>query len=188
MNIKSVIENTYQTARRASFDMDSKQTLNQKRSLALVEALGNAFLKEYSDDSRVKVFWKGNPAHRAAFGMNEFLYDVAVCKTATVESAVHKKILSYVTEALWLVESELAKNSRQAVIDFNKLVIGRSTNKLFVGPQVTDNQAFLQVLASPAALCEGVVYTALVPYPAEWDHPKTGVEVWIWDKKQWAML
>lgn len=68
-----------------------------------------------------------------------------MCRIARVESAAQGKTLWYVAEALWQVESELARDSRQALIDFNKLVLGAARHKLFVGPQVADSEAFVGV-------------------------------------------
>jgi len=115
------------------------------------------------------VFSKHCPDHKADFKLNELLYDICVCRVAPVQSAVHKKELLYITDALWLIESEFARDSRQTLLDFNKLVLGSSRNKLFVGPQVRDNDSFIRVLLAPAAACTGNVFLALLPHPALWD-------------------
>lgn len=110
--------------------------------------------------------------------MRELLHDVTVCRLAPVQSAAQGKTLWYVTDALWQVESELARDSRQALIDFNKLVLGAARHKLFVGPQVTDPEAFIDVLRPAAARCVGHVFAALIPHPDAWDHPGPTVQTW----------
>jgi hypothetical protein len=121
-------------------------------------------------DPAVRVFHKGDAENRADFGLNELLYDVCVCQTAACPSARQGKTLRYVTKALWLVESEFARDSGEAVKDFNKLVIGSAENKLFIGPRVSaqTESAYLDALLPVAGCCGGNVYVALVPHPADW--------------------
>jgi hypothetical protein len=76
---------------------------------------------------------------RAQFGMQELLFDVVVFEKGEVV-ATGGELLCFVRKGLWIVESELARNSRQALYDFNKLVLGNATNKLFVGPQVSRSE------------------------------------------------
>lgn len=71
-----------------------------------------------------------------------------------------------------VVESEFARNSRQALIDFNKLVLGSAHNKLFIGPQVSEVEPFVNVLKPAARACTGNVYIALIPHPAKWKGAK----------------
>ena len=128
----------------------------------------------------VRVLFRNNPdeANRADFGLNELLYDVCICRTAEHPSASGGprggRALRYVTEALWLVESEFARDSFQAVKDFNKLVIGHAANKLFIGPRLgaADEERYLNALmpVARASAHNGAssVYAALVPHPGEW--------------------
>jgi hypothetical protein len=67
----------------------------------------------------VRVFSKHHTGNRLDFGLNELLYDVLVCRIGRVLSAVHRKELLYIDQALWQVESEFACDSGQALKDLN---------------------------------------------------------------------
>jgi len=166
--IVCMINRAFAIATRAKVPAGDEGHRNKERSRIWVEALADEFRSLYSEEKDVRVFSKHCTDNRGDFLLNELLYDVTVCRVGSVESAVQRKKLLYVKEALWLVESEFAKSSRQAVVDFNKLVIGSSPCKLFVGPQVNDIDSFIQVLVPAAAVCRGDVFIALLPHPAVW--------------------
>src|SRR5687768_16474533 len=151
----------------------SMQSLLQQRSGEWVRCLAAELRTLVKDDDDVRVFYRKDETNRADFGLNELLYDVCICRTAEHPSARGGRTLRYVTEAVWLVESEFARDSFQAVKDFNKLVIGRAENKLFIGPPLgpADEAGYLAALLPvAAAAAEGAsrVYVALVPHPGEW--------------------
>jgi hypothetical protein len=144
------------------------KALHVGRSRQFVEALVAALRKSYIGDPSVVVLSKFHLQNRNRFGLNELLYDISVCDTATTLSAHQGKELTYVRKCLWSVESEFARDTRQAIFDFNKLVMSSADNKLFVGPQVTKNKAFLATLGPVADSCSGSVTVALIPHPAKW--------------------
>ena len=164
----------------------SAQSLHQQRSSEWVRCLAHELKTlvgkggEGEDERDVRVLFRNNPdeANRVDFGLNELLYDVCICRTAEHPSARGGRTLRYVTEALWLVESEFARDSFQAVKDFNKLVIGHAANKLFIGPRVgaADEEGYLNALlpVARASAHNGAssVYAALVPHPGEWASPE----------------
>lgn len=145
------------------------RVLHAARSREFVQALGTALASLYEHDADVACFTKHDATRRKEFGTNELLYDITVCRTATVPSARAGKHLYYVSAPLWHVESELAEDSREALYDFNKLVLGAAPYNLFVGPLVTDPAAFIDVLRPPASSCAGRVFVALIPHPRDWD-------------------
>lgn len=104
---------------------------------------------------------KHSPLYSHEFGLNALLFDVLVCETGKTLSATRRTELTCVTRALWAVESEMARDNRQALLDFNKLLLAASDNKLFVGPQVAGAAAYLNSLLYPARCCSGSVYVAL---------------------------
>jgi hypothetical protein len=167
--ISSIVKAAYANARSTPIAFTDPLRLHRERSRIWVEALASEFRNFHCGDLNVRVFSKHCPDSRREFHLNELLYDVCVCRVEAVPSAVHKRELIYIKEPLWLIESEFAKDSRQALIDFNKLVLGSSQNKLFVGPQVKDNESFIEVLVPPASACTGNVFLALLPHPALWD-------------------
>ncbi len=155
----------------------SLQGLHQQRSSHWVQCLAAELRTLVEDEGDVRVFFRKDETNRADFGLNELLYDVCICGTAEHPSARGERTLRYVTEALWLVESEFARDSFQAVKDFNKLVIGHARNKLFIGPRVSpaDEPGYLAALlpVARASAHNGAssVYAALVPHPGEWATP-----------------
>jgi len=110
---------------------------------------------------------------------------VLVCRVGRVPSAAHRKEMLYIDQALWQVESEFARSSGQALMDFNKLVLGSAEHKLFVGPRVHDEARFLNVLLPAACRCSGKVYTALVPHPGTWAEDGSGVSLWSLSGGRW---
>jgi hypothetical protein len=173
--VTSCVEQALNTARHPPIEAATTQHLHAARSRNFVTALGDQLGALYTGQPDVRLFTKHDESNRADFGMNELLYDVTVCRTATVKSAATSRELQYVTAPIWHVESELAKDSRQALFDFNKLVLGAAPLNLFVGPLVHDTASFLNVLRAPAPGCIGRVFVALIPHPSEWDKQTQGV-------------
>jgi hypothetical protein len=186
VNISEVIKQGYANAKRQKTYGASKRALHNRRSKAWVESLAGGFRSVYKDDPAVKVFSKGYEQNRNDFGINELLFDVTVCRVATVPSAVHKKELLYIKEPLWQVESEFARDSRQSLIDFNKLVLGSAQNKLFIGPKTRNRHAVLGVLVKPADVCKGKVFAAFLPHPSTWDKDDSEPEVYWFEGGEWV--
>jgi hypothetical protein len=138
-------------------------------------------LREYYAGEGIFVLSRHSPDHRREFGLNELLYDILVCKTDQVRSRSENGNLTYVTGAIWQVESEFARNRRQAIYDFNKLVLGSSQNKLFIGPIVSDEDVFLQTVGGPAKYCDSNTYIALVRHPSKWKLVPLDVHCWKFD-------
>lgn len=165
----------------------SAQSLHQRRASEWVRCLAHELTTLVAkggggaDEANVRVLFRNNPdkQNRAEFGMNELLYDVCICRTAEHTAVRGERMLRYVTGAVWLVESEFARDSFQAVKDFNKLVIGHAENKLFIGPCLSPNDeprylaALLPVARASAHNGASSVYAALVPHPGEWATPPT---------------
>lgn len=187
-DVASVICAAFEKAKGAEVRADAAGYLHRERSRLWVEALAEEFRCAYADDPSVRVFSKHHEGNRRDFLLNELLHDVSVCRVATVPAAAHKKELLYVTEALWQIESEFARDSRQAIVDFSKLVIGSADGKLFIGPQVTDNESFIEVFAPAAATTPGDVFLALLPHPASWDSSDAGPLLWRFSNGAWCSL
>ena len=160
------------------------QQINMNRSQYWVEALAKQFKKRYEGDSEIRVFSKSDPSNRKDFGLNELLYDILVCRVGEVESSMHKNKLCFVKEVLWQVESEFARDSRQTLVDFNKLVLGSGKNKLFTCSQVRKGQEkkFLDVLKPAAGYCTGDVYVGMLPHPSKWESGDNDVHLWVFKK------
>ena len=163
MNPRILVESALKMAQAEPDEGKTLGLVHHNRSKHFVEALADQFRAQYKRQATVRVLSKHSDLHRDEFGLNELLFDVLVCNTSSVPSARGSASLTFVTRALWAVESEFARDTRQAVFDFNKLVLAAADSKLFVGPQVSDETSFLETLLAPAVKCSGEVFVALVP-------------------------
>jgi hypothetical protein len=173
-------------ARSAEINEGRTKHANTQRSELWVRELAAGFSRAFDREQDVRVLWKYGSKSRAEFGLSELLYDVCVCRTKSCASATARKQLCYVHDVLWQVESEFAPNSREAVKDFNKLVLGSATNKLFVGPSGCQS-GYLKSLLPVAQRCGGNVFTALVPHPAKWDQ-NGKLELWRLGDGTWQQI
>ena len=165
------VESAYERTR----ELPDRGAFHKARSSNFVTDLAGEIGSSYADDRDVRTFTRSNADNQADFNLNELLYDVTVCRTATVMSATGCKRLRYVAAPLWHVESELKNDSYHSLVDFNKLVLGAAPLNLFVGPIVGDPTSFLEVLRRPASCCTGRVFAALIPHPRDWGRGETRV-------------
>ncbi len=189
MEIRHLVETAFGEARGRADNGKSRGEVNRNRSAEFVSRLATALHRECEGDEQVIALSKHNADHRERFGVNELLFDITVCRTDTVASGTSGGELSFVTKGLWAVESEMAKDKREALIDFNKLVLAGAENKLFVGPQVSDEGDYLRVLGAAARHCSGNLFVALIPHPGEWaDAAHADVRVWQWTASAWESV
>lgn len=181
LDIKLIIQDSLVAANAMPDEGNDERLIHRNRSKNFVESLAGALRQYYLNNDAVFVLSKHHDKHRLDFGLNELLYDVLVCKTSQVPSSLENEVLTYVTKALWQIESEFARNSREAMYDFNKLVLGSSENKLFIGPQVSDEDSFLRPLVEPARHCLSNTLVALVPHPSEWKRATLEVHCWVFN-------
>ena len=179
MEIKELIEISLAEAKDEPDGGTSQRIIHQNRSKNFVESLSSKMREHYKNSRNIFVLSKHSEHHRREFGLNELLFDILVCETDQVISSDKKKNLTFVTKAIWQIESEFARNSREALYDFNKLVLGASENKLFIGPQVSNQDGYLKTLEKPARHCDSNTYVALVPHPSEWKRKSLEVHLWI---------
>ncbi|MBK8015241.1 MAG: hypothetical protein IPK20_00140 [Betaproteobacteria bacterium] len=125
---------------------------------------------------------------RRLFGMQELLYDISILQFDNVTS-IRGQDLVYLKRGLWIIESEMARDSRQALYDFNKLVLGNAQNVLFIGPQLNDSErhnGYLRVLKAPARNCASAPYLALIPHPDSWTIDTRSVKLYSWQGDEWS--
>ena len=187
MNIKKILELSL-TIAAMKHDLRNKspRLINRNRSKNFVEILADQLRKEYKDGSNIYVLSRHYNKNRKLFGLNELLYDILVFETSPVLSIRKTKSLLSVTKAIWTIESELDNNSKEWIKDFNKLVLGSSVNKLFIGPQYKPEKEILCFLTKLAEHCNGNIFLALVPYPRDLK-PEALVHCWEF-KKGWQEL
>jgi len=183
-DVKQLLQEALQQAQSEPDTGETTQKTNLNRSRSWVKALAEQFKKRYEGDTDIRIFTQSDYSNRRDFGLNELLYDILVCRAGEVESSVHKKKLCFIKEVLWQVESEFAHNTRSALVDFNKLVLGSGKNKLFVASQVkkgTEN-SFLKVLQPAARYCTGDVYVGMIPHPSNWIDTDNEIHLWVFKK------
>lgn len=162
---------------------DAPQRL-RRRARNFVQALAMAFRHAPDTVANRRVLSKHSNAHRAEFGLNELLYDILVCEVAQTVSPRNAKALPFLSRVHWQIECEFAKNAREAIYDFNKLVLGCAPYKLFIGPQTYDDAKFLDALLPSALSCTGTVFAALVTHPSQWGEEVTA-RFWQVDGGGW---
>jgi hypothetical protein len=187
MRVADLIQTAFSDAdEKASKSAHSTQELHRGRAIAWVNALAQQFVPLYPRHDGFRVFSKYDESNRADFGLNELLFDVAVCEVAQAPSVRSQHALVYVKRAVWQIESEFAKNSREAVWDFNKLVLGSAPNKLFVAPVTAKPGAFRDALLPVAGCCSGRVFLAVVPHPEDWDKGRAP-EIFVLAEDGWVV-
>ncbi len=195
MEIQSIVVQAFDKAKQLACGTDLEDgALHRERSRQFVEQLRLGLAGKYSDLGNIRGFSKHKGGSTLEFGMSELLYDVAVLEYDSTNSGKSNKELFYITRALWLVESELDPNKREALYDFNKLVVGASENLLFVGPVLkseNEHSDYLRVLADAAKYCSGNLFLALIPRPSDWDTAtREEVTTWVWagEDNKWVEL
>jgi len=187
MELRKIVRQAFEKAVEKDNFGKTPQEINQQRSSDFVTCLATILREEFEDHPNTFVLSKDHAKHRTEFGMNELMFDTLVCETTEVLSANGNTKLTCVSRGLLAVESEMAKDSREALYDFNKLVLSSCKSKLFIGPLVPDIPAFLTPLSAAAKHCPGKVYLALIPRPANWkDATGDMVKFWEWDGSDWA--
>ena len=183
MNVEELVQRSFEAAKATRTGNDTKKYTNRQRSEAFVDELSSRFSQFYQGPC-VRVFSRRNPSNYQHFGLNELLHDICICTVATVPSPRHKRELYYIQDVLWQVESEFARDGRQEMGDFNKLVLGSAHHKLCIMSPLRDPDPALQrdVFIPAAAACSGRVYLALVPHPNDWDELASEVEVWEFER------
>jgi len=186
MNLEEIVKTAYEKAVQEDDSGSTEKEVNKSRSQNFVAYLAAEFRRMFEGTPGTYVLSKDHSALRSQFGMNELLYDVLVCEAEEVPSATKTTMLTCVSNGRIAVESEMAKDSRQALYDFNKLVLSSCDTQLFVGPLVSDIPAYLEPLAVAAKHCKGAVYLALIPHPGSWgpsNHDST--RFWKWNGRNW---
>jgi len=174
--LQSALNEAVSTTKNLPFN---DQQSNRTRSSHWVESVAKQLKSIYQKDESIRVFSKGYSGNRELFGINELLYDILVCETnVDLKSPNQKQTLAYVTQALWQVESEFGKSTKEVFVDFNKLVLGDSKQKLFIGSTNNFQDEIKEALIHPAKFCQGDVYLAFIPHPNTWDGEKLDIELW----------
>jgi hypothetical protein len=96
----------------------------------------------------------------------ELMYDVSVVELEWLDAAYANRKVPIVQRAIWLVESEVARDGTQVAEDFSKLRLGKSENRLFIAARTLrerDSRRWLDFFARASIGIDGPVYVGLVP-------------------------
>lgn len=159
-NIGKVVLNAWNDALQAVVEGNDRGRTNRARSGKWIDSLARRFEEHYAG-ARYQVFWSGNFGNREQFGVNELLFDIAVCSVSATKSLqADAQDLTFIARSHWQVESEFSRtNTRNIVVDMSKLVMGSAENKLFVASHRGDREAaVLDQVSEIAACCSGRVY------------------------------
>ena len=171
----------------------SRDVDNRIRSAQWVDELARQFQDNYKLERRHRVFWKGYEGNKEHFGVNELLFDIAVCSVSTTPSLQrHPQPLEFITGCHWQVESEFADNStRPVIVDMSKLVLGSAENKLMVAARRDGKEARQSILAQCAdiaACCRTNVYFLFVSHPREWESAPCSPLLYEWTAGDWRPI
>lgn len=170
-NIGAVVLSAWNDAHQTVVQESEWGKTNRLRSGKWIDSLARRF-EEYYSGERHRVFWSGNSGNRDQFGVNELLFDIALCSiSATKSLQAEARDLPFVARCHWQIESEFSRsNTRDIVLDMSKLVMGSAENKLFVAAHRGNREAaVLEQCSDIAACCSGQVYFCFVSHPEDWD-------------------
>lgn len=159
---------------------------NRKRSNCWVKRLGANFDEHYADCKDYRVFWRGNPDNKPEFTLTEMLYDILVCRTDTTYSMESRpRQLEFIAQAIWTVESEFEKNTRDILLDMSKLVVTNSINKLLIVSDRDERNEQLRCRLSPVAeKIHGGLFLGFVTHPDDWCEESKPPQLYRWHGKK----
>jgi len=145
-----------------------KELSNSKRSKLWVECLAQSF-RELPWKSKVTVFSRGFKGNKIEFRLNELLFDITVAEVKEIQS-VRGIDITTITGVKWLVESEFKRtDSRDIIIDFSKLIIGNSENKLLVISAGSSLTTWAMTIIPSLIKCSNNnFFLAFLPHPEDW--------------------
>ena len=169
-------------------------TEHANRSKQWIESLAAKLLcheQSHANRSDIRSFSRGEES--SDVGLNEYLHDICIACVGSTLARNGKTDLPTIRKPLWQVESEFSSSIKEAVKDFNKLLLGNANNKLFIGPYLGKSPQAMKARSTyvemlKEVLCDAEITTAenwylgLVPHPERWRKPEIKrVCVWSFD-------
>ena len=103
--------------------------------------------------------------------------------------------IKYISRSLIQIESEFAKDNREAAIDFSKLVVGSAPLKVFIGSKTATPEGTRDALlpvARAAAASGADVLGVFLPHPSAWnvggDFDPNDVEAFCFQQNSWTPI
>ncbi|MCY4404732.1 MAG: hypothetical protein OXC15_00070 [Rhodospirillaceae bacterium] len=187
-NIGEVVLSAWNDAVAPLIKCSTQQETNRERSRAWIRSLAERFREHYEGD-RYRVFSLGNKKNREQFGLNELLFDLAVCSVSSTKSLERQpRDLPFIARCHWQIESEFSRqNTRDLIVDMSKLVMGAAENKLFVASHRGDRERdVLDQCAPIAACCGGRVHFCFVSHPDVWENDPESPVLHEWIAGGWV--
>lgn len=186
MNIRRVIDDSYDKATKALVMGTSPQALTRARERAFVKSLVAQLQNEYAGDD-IRVFSQYGRGNRQDFGTEQLLSDICVCRVGGGKTGGRQsEEFLYVAEALAQVEVELSREWRREIQALNRLISGSAADKLLVAALSSRGSAeSLRTMESPFAAMAGAASLALIPHPADWELTEAAPEFWRLDEGEW---
>lgn len=115
----------------------------------------------------------GVPSGIKSWGLWEFMYDVSVVRVSATNAAYAKvkgkpstpARVPFAHQAVWLVESEVAKNGTEVAIDASKLRMGQARYKLLIAAHASrpDPEPWRNFLGDTLRGIQGEAFVGLLP-------------------------
>ena len=189
-NIGEVVLSAWDGAVAPLIECDTQKETNRARSRAWMRSLAERFGEHYASKGH-KIFWLGNDCNQTEFGLNELLFDLAVCSVSSTKSLERQpRDLPFIARCHWQIESEFSRqNTRDLIVDMSKLVMGAAENKLFVASHRGDRERdVLDQCAPIAACCSGTVYFCFVSHPDGWENDPDAPVLHEWLVDGWVEI
>ncbi len=189
MNIRRIIDDSYDRSCRALVMGTSPTSLERARERVLLKTLAEQLQTAYEGED-VRVFSTYGRGNRTDFGTETLLHDISVCRIKCGETAERQKEdFVYIAAAIWQVEFDFSREWPSAIRAINRLNAGSADNKLLVAAQMDSGRDnYMKTLIAPFAAGHGDQHLALIPHPAEWDTSDDSPEVWRLSEGEWVAL
>ena len=189
MNIRNMIDESYDEACRALVMGTSPATLNRARERAFHKSLAEQMQAAFGEDD-IRVFSAYGRGNRADFGREALLHGMTVCRIAQGETAERKpERFAYIAALIWQVEFDFSRQWQRALAAVNRLNEGAADNKLLVAAQLdSGRESYLNTLATPFAAGAGAQHLALIPHLSDWGRSDERPEVWYLQEGKWTEL
>jgi len=173
-DLETVLNDVYELCFRSIGDMEKvlegkpHLSINRPRlrSILWVELLGEVFRKHYSGNEH-RVFTKYHKGNSDIEGISELMFDINVCGVKEIDG------FTCVTKSVWQIESEFKivnedhKKTKSLILDFSKLLIGKSKNKMLITSESNRNieDVFMDLKKVDGS---GPVTIAYMTHPGKW--------------------
>jgi len=154
-------------------DPSNQQDDHNTRSMKFIGNLTDSLVEYFkqNEGNLIVGFSKGSP-YNNEFGLNEFMFDIHICRYDFTESSIHGKKIPYIVEPILQLESEFAESNRESIKDFSKLVVGKAKYKIMILPNSMRNNEmdnYLKPLTPIAHCIPEELYAVFIPHPRNWD-------------------